>query len=175
MLHPRLLLAQLFLSLLPLYVGSSLRAKILKLAGFQIGRGTVFWGMPTLVGADDIYRKLTIGQGCWIGVRAYFDLVDEIIIGDLTTLGPEVMLITGTHEIGDARRRVGRLVSQPVCTGNGVWLGARATILPGVMIGDGAVVGAGALVTKNVPPNTLVAGVPAVVRRYLDDSEHPAR
>ncbi len=167
--HPRLLLAQLLAACLPLYVGGALRALLLRLAGFSIGHGTVLWGMPTIVGSEDIYQKLVIGDHCKLGAKVYLDLADNIIFRDRVNLGPEVMLITGTHEIGSAQNRLGKLVPKPVCIGSGAWLGARCTVLPGVTVGDGAVVGAGALVNRDVPPHTLVAGVPAVVIRKLDD------
>jgi maltose O-acetyltransferase len=167
--HPRLHLAQLLAACLPLYVGGSVRAMLLRLAGFSIGHETVFWGMPTIVGTEDIYPKLIIGNYCKVGAKAFLDLADNIVFRDWVTLGPEVMLITGTHEIGSPGNRLGKLVPKPVCIGSGAWLGARCTVLPGVTIGDGAVVGAGAIVNRDVPPHTLVAGVPAVAIRKLDD------
>ncbi len=66
------------------------------------------------------------------------------------------------------RRRAGRSIAAPVVIEPGSWIGARATILGGVTIGEGAVVAAGAVVTRSVPPDTLVGGVPATVIRELD-------
>jgi maltose O-acetyltransferase len=166
--HPRLLLAQMLLSPLPLFVGNAIRTRILRLAGFKIGPRTVFWGTPTIVGSHDIYRKLVIGSGCLIGPQQYFDLADQIIFGDDITVGPQCMFITGTHAIGASGSRAGMLLPRPVCIGSGVWFGARCTILPGVTIGPGAVIAAGSVVTKDLPPHTLAAGVPAVVKRVLE-------
>jgi acetyltransferase-like isoleucine patch superfamily enzyme len=70
--------------------------------------------------------------------------------------------------MGSRERRYAGLEALPVTIGAGVWVGARAMIMPGVTIGDGAVIAAGAVVTKDVPPNTLVAGVPARIVRELD-------
>jgi maltose O-acetyltransferase len=166
--HPRLILAQLLMAPLPNHNGGTIRTLILRLAGFQIGNGSFFWDTPTIVGGGDIYRKLVIGKCCLINIHVYFDLAERIFLDDRASLGPQVTFITGTHEIGSADYRLGKLVSRPICVGKGVWVGARATILPGVTIGDGAVVAAGSVVTKDVPANCLVAGVPAVVKRELD-------
>jgi acetyltransferase-like isoleucine patch superfamily enzyme len=77
------------------------------------------------------------------------------------------MLITGAHQIGDEYQRARDLNPEPINIEEGVWLGARCIILPGVTVGRGAVVAAGAIVTKDVPPNKLVAGVPAKVIKSL--------
>jgi acetyltransferase-like isoleucine patch superfamily enzyme len=76
-------------------------------------------------------------------------------------------MLTGTHDFHDPQNRVGKMEGRPITICDGVWLGARSTILPGVTVGGGAVVGAGAVVTKDVPANTVVAGVPAKVIRCL--------
>jgi acetyltransferase-like isoleucine patch superfamily enzyme len=77
-----------------------------------------------------------------------------------------VLLLTGGHVIGPPGRRAAELTCEPIVVGTGAWLGARVTVLPGVTIGDGAVVAAGAVVTRDVAPHTVVAGVPA---RHLND------
>lgn len=139
------------------------------MAGFCIGHRTVLWDTPTIVGADDIYKRLHIGSDCLIGVQTYFDLADAIVIGNRVAIGPRVVMITGSHEIGEASMRAGKLTPKPVHIGDGVWIGACCTILPGVTIGSGAVIAAGAVVTKDIPPSALAAGVPAVVKRALDE------
>ncbi len=169
--HPRLWFTQLLVALLPLHVGGRLRALALTTAGFKIGPRTIFWEMPTIVGNRNLYKNLQIGQDCWFNIGCYFDLGGRITIDDRVGFGHEVMLLTTTHEIGSPERRVGPDQVAPIHIGNGVWLGARCTILPGVTIHDGAVVGAGSIVTKDVPPNTIVAGVPARVIRRLEDQE----
>jgi acetyltransferase-like isoleucine patch superfamily enzyme len=77
------------------------------------------------------------------------------------------MILTSSHELGPTMQRAGPLFRRPVRIGQGAWVGARSVVLPGVSIGDGAVVAAGSMVTKDVPPNVLVGGVPASVRRSL--------
>jgi maltose O-acetyltransferase len=78
------------------------------------------------------------------------------------------MLITGTHMIGSSDHRAGKLAPKPVHIMNGVWLGARVIVLPGVTIGAGVVVGAGSLVNRDLPADTLCAGVPARVIREIN-------
>jgi len=168
-LHPRLALINLLLAALPPFVGSGLRTRALRAAGFTIGYGSVLWGMPKITGSHDIYHRLVIGKQCVFNAECVFDIEETITIGDSVALGQQVMLLTSTHEIGSSDRRADhRLRSSPITIGNGCWLGARCIVLPGITIGTGAVVAAGAVVTQNVPENTLVAGVPARIIKLLD-------
>jgi len=167
-LHPRFLLSKILMAPLPTYTGGRLRRYLLQLAGFSIGSGTVVLGSPTIVGARPLHQRLVVGEDCYLSLDCFFDLADHIVIGDRTTLAPQVMLLTGTHEIGSSIARRGPLSPRPVTVGSGVWLGARCTVLPGVTIGDGAVVAAGAVVTEDVAANSVVGGVPAKLIRYLD-------
>lgn len=167
--HLRVLLAQFLLVLIPIYVGGSLRAKILSLLGFKIGDGTVIWGMPKISGCGNLTKRLSVGKDCWFNVNCFIDLGAPITIGDRVCLGQEVMLMTTSHRLGNAERRCGEVTAMAIQIGNGVWIGARSIILPGVTIHDGAVVGAGAVVVKDVLPNTMVGGVPAKVIRTLLD------
>jgi len=166
-LHIRLQLAQLAMSPLPPHVGNRLRVYLLRMSGFQIGQGTVMWGAPTITGSGDLYTRLTIGKDCWFNLGCFLNLGANICIGDRVSLGHQVMILTDSHVIGSPRRRAGELTAQPVSIGDGAWLGARCTLLPGVTIGEGAVVAAGAVVTKAVAPHTLVGGAPARLLRNL--------
>jgi maltose O-acetyltransferase len=152
---------------LPIHVGSRVRVYILRLAGFQIGTGCVMWGTPTITGDGDLYRKLTIGQGCWFNVECFFDLGAPISIGDHVAIGHQVMILTTSHQIGSTGQRAAALEARPVTINTGAWLGARCTILPGVTIGAGAIVAAGAVVSRDVPPNTMVVGIPGRVIKPL--------
>ena len=168
-LNLRLSLTRAILSPLPPNVGTRVRVQVMRMAGFRIGRGTMFWGMPIIVGEGDVVSKLNIGEGCWFNVGCYLELGEEIHIGNDVSFGPEAMILTSTHDtrVGTPARRAVEISSLPVVIKNGAWLGARSTILPGVTVGEGAIVAAGAVVHRDVPPNTLVAGVPAKVVKNL--------
>lgn len=85
----------------------------------------------------------------------------KVTIGDNVKFGPNCNLYTVTHPKETEKRNQGLEQALPITIGNNVWLGGNVTILPGVSIGDNAIVGAGSVVTKNVPANTIFAGVPA--------------
>ena len=108
---------------------------------------------------DDVF----INAGCTLDVSA------PIWIGSRVNFGHGVTLVTGGHDIGPPEERCGPHRATAIRIGNGVWLGAGCIILPGVDVGDGSVVAAGAVVSRDVAPNSLVAGVPARVIRELGD------
>lgn len=166
--HFRLWLARMFLAFLPLNTGSRLRPIMLKMAGFQIGNGTIMAGTPTITGVGNLYSRLKIGRNCFLNFGCCLDLSADIFINDNVSFGQEVMVLTNTHEVGDQNQRAAQLIAYPVHIHDGAWLGARSIILPGVTIGRGAIIAAGAVVTKDVEENTMVGGVPAVVIRQLD-------
>lgn len=94
----------------------------------------------------------------------------EIRIGDGVMVAPSVTLTTTGHPVHPALREDFRRFSRPIAIEDKVWIGSNAVVLPGVTIGYGAVVGAGAVVSRDVPPMTVVTGVPArVVRTITDD------
>ena len=96
-------------------------------------------------------------------------ILDEapVTIGNNVFVGPNVSIITACHPLDADRRRTFDEWAEPVTIGNDVWITTGAIILPGVTIGDGAVIAAGAVVTRDVPPRTLVAGTPARPLRQL--------
>jgi acetyltransferase-like isoleucine patch superfamily enzyme len=118
---------------------------------------------------------LRIGDLSSISGPLHIDLGAQVSIGRSVGIGRDVLLLTLDHDIGPSEFRCGRQVAAPIRIGDGVWIGSRATVLPGVSIGDGAVVAAGAVVTRDVVPNTLVAGVPARFVRAIEVTELPAR
>lgn len=146
------------LACLPNFSLVRVRTRILRFGGFGIGDRSVLFGAPHLNGDGNFAHRLRIGKDCAINVRVTFDLGADIIIGDRVNIGHEVMILTTNHKIGRSSQRAGPFSPQPVTIGDGAWICARATILPGVTIGAGAVVSAGAIVNKNVPPNCIVAG-----------------
>jgi acetyltransferase-like isoleucine patch superfamily enzyme len=165
--HWRVLLARLLLAPFPIHVGARLRVYVLRLLGFVIGRRTMMAGLPTLTGARDIHEKLVIGSDAWFNVECVFDLGAAITIGDRVAVGHQVLILTSSHHIGSREKRADSWYAEPVIIGDGAWLGARCVIMPGVTIGEGAVVAAGAVVNHDVPANAMVAGVPARVVRML--------
>ncbi len=167
-LHFRFLLVKLITFFIPSAVGNRFRAWMFRLAGFQIGKGVLIMDNPIIIGDGDIYQKLTIGNNAFINAGCFLDLAGPITICDRVSFGPEVMLITGAHEIGYPSRRAGKMNPKPIVIGSGAWLGARCVVLPGITIGEGAIVGAGAVVTKDVLPNTIVGGIPAVSIRHIN-------
>lgn len=163
-------LARLLALPLPPFVMNRYRTQILRMVGFEIGSGTLFFDIPTIVGNRSTLSQLRIGQGSLVSIQCYIDLAAPITIGNGANLGPQTMLITGTHKIGPPENRLGELIPLPIHIGDGAWIGARVTILPGVTVGPGAVIGAGAVVNRDVPPNSIVAGVPArVLREFTDE------
>jgi acetyltransferase-like isoleucine patch superfamily enzyme len=107
----------------------------------------------------DCGKNLIIGKRVFINSGCKFQDQGGLIIGDDVLIGHNVVIVTLNHSFTPEHR--GDLEPHPVNIGNKVWIGANATILPGVTIGDGAIVAAGAVVTKDVVPKTLVGGVPA--------------
>ncbi len=165
--HPRLLLAKLALLPLPIHAGGRLRVRALRACGFNIGPRTVMVGTPTFTGGADIYSNLVIGADNWFNVECILDLGAPITIGSRVAIGHQVIILTSSHEIGPHEKRAATWYAKPVVIGDGVWLGARCIIMPGVTVGDGAIVAAGAVVNRDVPTNALVAGVPARVVKML--------
>jgi acetyltransferase-like isoleucine patch superfamily enzyme len=100
--------------------------------------------------------EIRIGRGTYLGKRTEIIAEDSVRIGDDTLVSWDVLIMdTDYHEIDGCEKH------RPVSIGSGVWIGARASILKGVAIGDGAVIAAGAVVTSDVPPGYLAAGTPA--------------
>lgn len=107
----------------------------------------------------DCGKNVTIGKNVFINEGCCFQDQGGIEIGDGCLIGQQVVIATLNHDLNPARR--GDMFPKPVKLGKGVWVGAHSTILPGVTVGDNAVIAAGAVVNKDVAPNTVVAGVPA--------------
>jgi acetyltransferase-like isoleucine patch superfamily enzyme len=111
-------------------------------------------------------RNLRLGRNVFVNHGCTAMDFGGIDIGDDVMIGPNVQLISSGHPLDPATRRRS-ITTAPIRIGSGVWIAAGAMVLQGVTVGDDAVVAAGAVVTKDVPPRTLVAGVPAQVIRAL--------
>jgi maltose O-acetyltransferase len=166
-LHPRLHALTLAASLLPRRNASRARARLFALAGFRIGEGTCLNSSPRLSGSTELFSKLVIGKDCRVDEDCAFDLEESVTIGDRVAIGPGVIILTSTHELGPREHRAGPIVKTPVVIEDGALLGARSIILPGVTVGAGAVINPGAVVNKDVAPHTRVGGAPAVLIEVL--------
>jgi len=123
-------------------------------------------------------RQVSIGRRSGVGLRAR--IATSCFIGDHVMMGPEVMIYSLNHRFRDGDRPMmdqGDAEDRPVVIEDDVWIGARAILLPGVRIGTGSVVGAGAVVSRDVPPGVIVAGNPAKVvgPRVRPGDEAPLR
>lgn len=114
-------------------------------------------------------RNTTVGKRVFINTGCHFQDQGGIVLGDGTLLGNSVVLTTMNHDFDPEKRTT--TYPAPIIIGKNVWIGSNATVLPGVHIGDGSIVGAGSVVTKDVPPNTIVAGAPAAIIRKIVPGE----
>ena len=113
----------------------------------------------------DFGKFIEVGKNVFVNNACTFMDRGGITLEDDVKIGPRANLITENHDLDPAKRRT--LISKKIVVKRNVWIGAAATILPGVTIGENAVVAAGAVVTKDVPPDTIVAGVPEKVIKKI--------
>jgi maltose O-acetyltransferase len=150
-----------FISMLPI---GMIRVFILKMAGVNVGADSrVNLGIR-------IYEPegISIGKDCVIGENVVLDGRDKLIIGNHVDIASNVMIYNSEHDINDENFQA---KSAPVIIEDYVFIGPRSIILPGVKVGRGAVIGAGAVVTKDVSALAIVGGVPAkfIAERKLKD------
>jgi acetyltransferase-like isoleucine patch superfamily enzyme len=148
-----------------------LRAPFLRLLGARLGRGTIVHDVRFF----NLYRRglpgLRVGDFCFLGDECLLDLADEIVLERQVTLAERVLVLTHTN-VGYRDHPLQRhfpAMTGPVHVHEGSFLGAGVIVLPGLHIGPRACVAAGSVVTRDVPADTLVAGVPARPLRRLDD------
>ena len=134
-----------------------LKRILLRRAGITLGENSKIVG-PLSIGT---VARLEIGDNCWIGagLKVYGNGV--VVIGDNCDLAPDISFITGSHRIGGGQRRAGHGVSYKIYVRNGVWIGARATIMGNTVIHESSIVGACSLVTNDVLGNSIFGGIPA--------------
>lgn len=132
-----------------------------ELIGKPVGEG--FCLFPPFY--TDYGQNITIGKNVFLNTSCHFQDQGGITIGDGTLIGHNVVLATLNHDEAPERRQ--HTYPAPIVIGKNVWIGADATVTPGVTIGDGAIVAAGAVVTKDVPPMTVVDGVPAKIIKTI--------
>jgi maltose O-acetyltransferase len=146
-----LYIANYFINKIPFYCLRHFYYK--RLLGIKLGKGSSIHLNCFLYG-----KNIKIGNNTTINRRCFLDGRGNICIGNNVSISPEVFILTDDH-IVNSKTFEGR--SRSVFVDDYVWIGSRALILPSVYIGKGAVISAGAVVTKNVEPYTVVAGIPA--------------
>ena len=125
------------------------KCMLLKMAGLKIGKNVRIVA-PIYIGTC---ANLRIGDNCWIGKNCTIYGNANVDIGSNCDLAPDVSFVTGTHEMGNSERRAGKGYCKDITVGTGCWLGARCVLMPGINVGNGAVVGAMSLVMKDVEKN----------------------
>ena len=114
----------------------------------------------------DCGKNIHVGKNVFINSGCCFQDQGGIRIGDGVLIGHQVVLATLNHDLDPDNRQ--SMIPKPIIIGNNVWIGSHATILGGVTIGDNAVIAAGAVVTKDVPENTVAGGVPAKIIKNIE-------
>ena len=147
----------------------SLRAPWLRLLGARIGRGTIVHDVRFF----NLYRRglasLQVGEECFLGDECLLDLAEAVTLERQVTFAERVLVLTHTN-VGYADHPLQArfpAVAAPVVIEQGSFIGAAATLLPGIRVGARSFVAAGSVVTADVPAGTLVAGVPARVVRPI--------
>ncbi len=140
----------------------AIRAGWSELTGQEVGR--TFRLIPPVF--TDLGLNIRVGEDVFINQGCHLSDIGGIEICDQVMIGPKVNLISSGHPT-DPNRRRREVTAAPIVIERNVWIGTGATVLQGVTVGADAVIAAGAVVTKDVPPRTLVAGVPARVVKHL--------
>jgi maltose O-acetyltransferase len=154
----------------------------------EVARSVRLWGRPAIVNQGRMIIRdrvqlystvatlelatgpdgtLTIGERSLVNYGTTISALECVTIGARCQIGTYCMILDNDFHYVDPERRLERPPSRPVTVGDNVWLGGRVIVMPGVTIGDDSAVAAGSVVTRDVPPRTLVAGVPAKPIRDL--------
>ncbi len=149
--------------------GQNRKAEILRGLFAEVGEGAyiqapyhAMWGG----------RHVHLGKNVYVNFNCTFVDDADIYIGDGTMIAPNVTIVAASHPISPKLRAEGYGCNKPVYIGKNVWIASNAVILPGVHIGDNSVIGAGAIVTKDVPANVFAAGNPAkIIREITEDDD----
>jgi maltose O-acetyltransferase len=115
------------------------------------------------------HKRLFVGDRVQIGADCRFMIGGRVTLGDDVLLAPEIIFVDSNHNwdrLDVPIKDQGSMSPQPIVVEQGAWIGIRAVILPGVRIGQGAIVGAGAVVTRDIPEYAIAAGNPAKVVRF---------
>lgn len=117
----------------------------------------------------DYGKNIYVGKNFLANYNVTILDIAKVHIGDYVMIGPNTMITTVNHPLSPKGRRNHLGIAKPITIGNDVWIGANVTILSGITIGNNVIVAAGAVVTKNIPDNCVVGGVPAKIIRKIDN------
>ncbi len=141
---------------------NQVRGKLSEIIGKEIDESTaIFPPFYTNFG-----RNISLGKNVFINHACSFLDMGGIIIEDEVMLGPRVNLTSENHPLNPNDRKA--VIPGPIVIKRNAWIGAGATILPGITVGENAVVAAGAIVNRDVPPHTVVAGIPAKITKTIE-------
>jgi maltose O-acetyltransferase len=133
------------------------------------GAGTGLWIQPPFY--CDYGNNICVGEKVFFNFNCVVLDVAPVTIGSRTMCGPNVQIYTATHPLNYRERSSGLEYAKPITIGEDVWIGGNAVICPGVTIGHRSIIGAGSVVTKNIPPDVLAAGNPCKVIRPLHEND----
>lgn len=164
-----------FISRLFILIGhTDVNARILSYYHAVVGRNVRINSPLTIHNANHNYKNLIIGDNCHIGRDCLLDLANRIVIGNNVTISMRCSIITH-FDVGDSMlkqqgfpRKDGEVTLE-----DNVYLGSGVTVLHGVTIGANSLIGAGAIVTTDIPPCSLAVGIPAKIIRRLNVNDHP--
>lgn len=147
-----------FFGFMPLTRGYGIRARLLRFAGVDCARSA-----RIVASARIVITGVSIGEDTYIGEEVLItgSVSDRVTIGNNVDIAPRVVIFSGSHELDMASpHSAGPGKGAPVRVGDGVWIGANSTVLPGVTIGAKAVIGAGSVVIRDIPAFTVAVGNP---------------
>lgn len=147
-------------------VGKSAYLGELRRLGMRIGENPDIDPSVTFYNCKDL-MNMQIGDHCHVGKDCFFDLRDEIIIGNNCTVSMQSTFITHLDVGKSSLKSIYPSSSAPISLGNDAYLGARSLILPGVRVGNSSLITAGSVITKTVPDNSVVGGVPGKVIKSI--------
>ena len=140
---------------------AEVRALFSQLTGKEVDESCFFF--PPFY--TDCGSNITFGKNVFLNTGCTFQDLGGVTIGDASQIGQNVTLCTLNHGLEPEQRST--IYPSPIVIGKNVWIGANATVLPGVTVGDDAIIAAGAVVTRDVPEKAVVAGVPARVIKMV--------
>ena len=115
--------------------------------------------------------NVSVGDSFYANAGCIFLDVTPIVIGDNVMFGPNVQLYAATHPLSPQERLKGEEYGKPISVGDNVWIGGNSVIMPGVSVGKNSVIGAGSVVTKDIPENVVAFGNPCRIYRQIEASE----